>query len=85
MSVWAHIKFDSVFFNEFLFKRVIVKGTKKKSDDKFKMREFIGIVDFATLDKMVAFFNYTWKGWVVFPKENPLYKFRLFKNKKKEQ
>jgi len=82
MSAWTHIKFDSVFFNGFLFKHVIVKVTKKKDDDKFRMREFIGIVDVETLDKMVAFFNYKWKGWISYPKGTPLYLFRFFKDKK---
>ena len=82
IGVWTHIKFDSIFFNEFLLKRVIVKTTKKKGEEKLKMREFIGIVDFKTLAKMTTFFNYNWKGWIFYPKENPLYRFRFHKDKK---
>lgn len=82
MSAWTHIKVDSAFLNEFLLNRVIIKVTKKKNEDKLKMREFIGIVDFETLNKMAAFFNYHWQGWIFYPKENPLYKFRLYKDKK---
>ena len=81
MKTWTLIKFDSVLFNQFLFKRVIVKATKRKSDDKFNMREFIGIVDFETLEKMATYFDYDWKGWVFYPKQNPLYKLRLYKDK----
>lgn len=82
MSEWAHIKFDSVLFlNKFLLSRVIVKVIKTKKDNEFKMKEFIGIVDFATLNKIETFFNYKWNGWIIYPSENPLYKFKLYRNK----
>lgn len=81
MSARTHITFDSIFFNGFLFRKVIVKVTKKKKDDAYNMREFIGIVDFETLDKMTSFFSYNGQGWIFYSKENYLYRFRLFRHK----
>lgn len=85
ISVWTTITFDSaIFLNNYLLSKCYISIRSKKNDSIFKMQEFGAIVDSETINKMATFFNFNFDvgGWIFYPKENPFYKLRLYKNKK---
>ncbi len=76
------IRFDSaLFFNNLIFENVIIKCQYRKSDNLYIIKEFIGMVDLITVEKLSPYFDVKYLGWVSYPKEEPLYRFRLDKNK----
>ena len=81
-STVVHVKFDSALFGDaILLNHVIIKGKNKKNKDDFTTYEFIGLTDYETINKLALHFDYNWNGWIFYPKEKPLYKFRLAKDK----
>jgi hypothetical protein len=81
---FIRFKFDSaLFLSNIWLDHVGVWYIKRKKEKILKMTGFMGLVNNENLEKLSKIFEYNWKngGWIFYPKENPIYHFKLYKVK----
>jgi hypothetical protein len=77
-------KFDSaLFLSNIWLDHLVVWYSKKNKEKVLKMTSFSALINDENLEKLTKIFEYNLNtgGWIFYPKQNPIYHFKLYKIK----